>query len=325
MLIVATKVPAVRRSASCFGLRRRAASVLVAAAVLAIVSGCRSSPPPPRDPAPPPPDLEAVVSGAGSASAPAPAGRGSVPYTPPDQVPGGDKPYPNLADVPPRPVVTPLAERKRLTAALIADRDKALHAAEPIPLQGSPDVPSTRRPDAPVYAASEEEPAAGAARAQGAATALPAAATARRLPAGLLAGEGLAEPTPGRPPPPPAAAQAAAKASQSPIPPAESGRALRVATIVFEKDSKQLAGSDKAILGEVAKFHKQYGGTVRLIAPVMNGDPPDKAQVGVDRAVAVANELVGLGIPQKQIVIGALDAAPEGETANRRVEILFTQ
>ena len=36
-----------------------------------------------------------------------------------------DKPFPNLADVPPRPVTTPAAERQRQRDDLIRDRDAA--------------------------------------------------------------------------------------------------------------------------------------------------------------------------------------------------------
>lgn len=36
-----------------------------------------------------------------------------------------DKPFPNLADVPARPVTTPAAERERLRQDLIRDRDAA--------------------------------------------------------------------------------------------------------------------------------------------------------------------------------------------------------
>jgi hypothetical protein len=71
-------------------------------------------------------------------------------------LPGLDKPFPNLASVPPRPEKPPLAVREQLSAALAADRTQAqspleprVGAAEPLfaPAPGTPPLPGV--PPAP--------------------------------------------------------------------------------------------------------------------------------------------------------------------------------
>jgi outer membrane protein OmpA-like peptidoglycan-associated protein len=244
----------------------------------------------------------------------------------PQPIPGADKPTPNLADVPPRPKVSTPEERARLTEALIADREKRLHAGGPIPLQGSPEYArALAQPVVPGADAGLSEEGAGAAATLAVAPrrTVPQVVPRQAQPVAEAAAVG------GPPPAPTGSPATAAPGQQRPgAPAAGQGQVLRVAAIVFAKNSTSLAGDDKAILKEVATAHRQYGGKVRLIAPVRQGDDPAKSQTGLDRAIAIARELVENGVDQKQIVVnptGAPRPAGEaGETADRRVEILFT-
>ncbi len=53
-------------------------------------------------------------------------------------VPGADRPFPNLGTVPARPVPPSLEERRRVAEALVADRENARHIAAPRPSPAAP-------------------------------------------------------------------------------------------------------------------------------------------------------------------------------------------
>jgi outer membrane protein OmpA-like peptidoglycan-associated protein len=55
--------------------------------------------------------------------------------------PGADQPYPNLSTVPPKPDAPDAETLRKLTAALVADRTNAQHAAQSVPL-ADPSSPS---------------------------------------------------------------------------------------------------------------------------------------------------------------------------------------
>jgi outer membrane protein OmpA-like peptidoglycan-associated protein len=132
-------------------------------------------------------------------------------------------------------------------------------------------------------------------------------------------------------PPTPAVQQPAA-------PPATSSRGnQQVAVIQFGAGSAGLTGNDFAILQRVAEMQRNNRATVRIIAHAQQdaaGSSADQAaranyEISRQRALAVANQLVRLGVPANRIVAeAASDAEPAFETtsargiaANRRAEI----
>jgi outer membrane protein OmpA-like peptidoglycan-associated protein len=145
-------------------------------------------------------------------------------------------------------------------------------------------------------------------------------------------------------PPPPAAPVegniAAAQSGQVPYrdikSPPFSGN-VQVAIIQFGQGSAGLDGSDYAVLQKVAEIQKSNRATVRVVAhsaqdaygSSVSNLARDNYEVSRRRALAVANQLVRLGVPADRIVAeAASDAEPVYETntargiaANRRAEI----
>ena len=113
----------------------------------------------------------------------------------------------------------------------------------------------------------------------------------------------------------------------------------QVAVIQFGAGSAGLTGNDFAILQKVAEIQRSNRATVRIVAHAQqdaSGASPDQVsrasyEVSRQRALAVANQLVRLGVPANRIVAeAASDADPAYETtsargvaANRRAEIFL--
>lgn len=126
---------------------------------------------------------------------------------------------------------------------------------------------------------------------------------------------------------------------QPAAPPAPSGGNAQVAVIQFGAGSASLTGNDFAILQKVAEMQRNNHATVRIVAHAQqdaSGSSADQAaranyEVSRQRALAVANQLVRLGVPASRIVAeAASDAQPAFETtsargiaANRRAEIFI--
>lgn len=129
------------------------------------------------------------------------------------------------------------------------------------------------------------------------------------------------------PPAPPAPAAAAPQLSQP----------LKVGTIYFAENARQLQSADVVILEQIAAAQRSTGSRLRVVGYASGGasaaPSPRLAQVNYDvslkRANAVVSALVSLGVPPGQIFVEALgDTAPlyaeytaAGEAANRRAEI----
>jgi outer membrane protein OmpA-like peptidoglycan-associated protein len=136
-----------------------------------------------------------------------------------------------------------------------------------------------------------------------------------------------------------AASSAPTPAAAMPAAAAPSRGNHQVAVIQFGAGSAGLTGNDFAILQRVAEIQKNNRATVRIVAHALqdaSGSPPDQAarasyEVSRQRALAVANQLVRLGVPANRIVAeAASDADPAYETtsargiaANRRAEIFL--
>jgi outer membrane protein OmpA-like peptidoglycan-associated protein len=115
------------------------------------------------------------------------------------------------------------------------------------------------------------------------------------------------------------------------------GAPVQVAVIQFGPMSVELNGKDQAVLARVAQVQRSNGGKVRIVAHSAQdaaGSPPDvlardNFEVSRQRAIAVANQLMRLGVPANRIAAeAASDEEPAYETntargiaANRRAEI----
>jgi len=109
--------------------------------------------------------------------------------------------------------------------------------------------------------------------------------------------------------------------------------------IQFGGGSASLSGNDFAILEKVAAMQRNSRATVRIVAHAQQDASASSAEqaaranyeISRQRALAVANQLVRLGVPANRIVAeAASDAEPVFETtsargiaANRRAEIFI--
>jgi len=141
-------------------------------------------------------------------------------------------------------------------------------------------------------------------------------------------------PPPGWTPSAPAT-NVAAVAPPTGVPP--TGAPVQVAVIQFGAMSSELNGKDQAVLARVAQVQRTNGGKVRIVAhsaqdaagSSADSLARDNFEVSRQRALAVANQLLRLGVPADRIAAeAASDEEPAYETstargiaANRRAEI----
>lgn len=291
-------------------------------------------------------------------------------------VPGADRPFPNLASVPSRPAVTPVGDRERITEGLRADRENARYAdtalrqpaassaatlaTPPAVTQASPQIPPAPsripvEPTPPVRSADPVPPPS--------ASAAPAVTPAPQKPVvrEVLRAQTV-EPAAGNPSPPAAPPRAAVPEPQATAPMAspgepqvaavetrsdsraesqeesgEQGVSYRAAVIYFDQDSASLAAPDIAAIREVARFHRETGGVVRVIghaagdAGAVSGPRHRDAtlRVSTERAEAVARQLVQFGVPQRSVTVRGVgdgepvvgDGAADAAARNRRAEV----
>jgi outer membrane protein OmpA-like peptidoglycan-associated protein len=149
---------------------------------------------------------------------------------------------------------------------------------------------------------------------------------------------------PSRAAPPAPAPQRQASLAQQPAPAAAAPEAPRtvlktvqVATIYFRSGSSRLSANDRNIVSQVAAAARRTGGMLRIIghASMANagGDSERAAMVNykmsLDRANAVASELLRTGIPGNQMQVMAegarnpiyAESSATGTAGNRRTEI----
>jgi len=159
-------------------------------------------------------------------------------------------------------------------------------------------------------------------------------------PAVTVASMSPADPDKAFVPPPGWTPQAPATQVATAAPP--SGAPVQVAVIQFGPLSSELNGKDEAVLARVAQVQRSNGGKLRIIAhaaqdsaqSAAGGQPTeasarDNFEVSRQRALAVANQLMRLGVPANRIAAeAASDEEPAYETntargiaANRRAEI----
>jgi outer membrane protein OmpA-like peptidoglycan-associated protein len=153
-------------------------------------------------------------------------------------------------------------------------------------------------------------------------------------PASVAASTRTADPDKAFVPPPGWTPQPATQVAAAVAP---TGVPTQIAVIQFGPMSVELNGKDKAVLTRVAQVQRSNGGKVRIVAHSAEdaaGSSPealarDNFEVSRQRAIAVANQLMRLGVPANRIAAeAASDEEPAYETntargiaANRRAEI----
>ncbi len=115
------------------------------------------------------------------------------------------------------------------------------------------------------------------------------------------------------------------------------GGAVKVATIHFQNGSAALSSQDRQIIANALQLKKERGGRIHIVGHASSRtrltDPVRHKmvnfKVSVDRADAIARELMRLGVKKEELVVDAIsDAQPvyyefmsTGEAGNRRAEI----
>lgn len=279
-----------------------------------------------------------------------------------EPAPAADESFPNLASVPEPPVQTyDPAQRQDIAEGLVADREHASYVDMTLRGAGTTNLPATSAAEM-IYPTPGVETAYQARLAESApgTTAGPASSALSPSASPTLTAEAQIEPPP---PPAPAAPEPAlptltAAAQIEPPPAPESVASAEDAggagaqetaavypsapqvparTIYFAHGSTSLPAKGRELLREVAAWQREKGGAIRVVghSSSRTGDMDPvrhkltNFKVSLDRANAVAQELIRLGVPPNKLIVSAKsDAAPIyfeimplGEAGNRRVEI----
>ena len=110
---------------------------------------------------------------------------------------------------------------------------------------------------------------------------------------------------------------------------AASERSDRIATIQFGRGTAELGDAERDILRQVAALHQQRGGTIRVVGQGGPSSQDDSAeggarQVSLERANAVAQELIRLGVSRQDVRAVALAGATAAEKSDTQTaEIYF--
>lgn len=226
-------------------------------------------------------------------------------------LPGTDKPYPNLATVPDRPRITSPAERGKVAQGLLADRENARYA-ESESSRGEAPVAEQVGAAPPLSPLPEPPP--------------PAAAAAMAAPR-------VAQPEPVQAPRPAMPQSAMVQARETPMPvptmPREATFPLGMtqsATVFFANGSAAIDTDGKRALRILAEGFKENGGTLRLVGFASGQAASANAQItnfriAGQRAEAVAQELVQLGVPINRMTVSSGNAGAGDAALARRVEV----
>jgi outer membrane protein OmpA-like peptidoglycan-associated protein len=261
--------------------------------------------------------------------------------------PAADESFPNLASVPEPPVQTyDPAQRQDIAEGLVADREHASYVDMTLRGAGATGLPATSAAEmiseplfsAPTPAAPEPALPTLAAEAQIGPTPSPAPAAPEPALPTLTAAVQI-EPTP-----PPAAPESVASVEDAEGAGAQETAAVYPSapqaparTIYFAHGSTSLLAKGRELLREVAAWQREKGGAIRVVghSSSRTGDMDPvrhkliNFKVSLDRANAVAQELIRLGVPPNKLIVSAKSDAepiyfeimPLGEAGNRRVEI----
>ncbi|MFN4282682.1 MAG: OmpA family protein [Alphaproteobacteria bacterium] len=219
-------------------------------------------------------------------------------------LPGANQPYPNLASVPERPVVTPSAERGKIAQGLAADRENARYA------ESAPERQPTIDPTPPA--------------------AVPAPPQVARPPV---------QPPEPMPMPPQPAPQSAAlpppamqtRQTPAPIPATPQSATFpqgvtQSATVFFANNSAVIDAEGRRGLEQLATSFKQHGGSIRIVGFASGQAASANAQIAnfriaSQRAEAAAQALARLGVPMNRMIISSGNAGAVDAALARRVEV----
>jgi len=134
-----------------------------------------------------------------------------------------------------------------------------------------------------------------------------------------------------------AAAGAGAMRSLDDFDPLSVESSMEAAVVYFNHGSSKLSRQDREVLRQVAAAYKDYDVTVRVVGHSSSRTKTSKVvahkianyEISVDRARAVARQLVKLGVAPGSLYVGAMadtkpkfsEATPMGEAANRRADV----
>lgn len=127
-----------------------------------------------------------------------------------------------------------------------------------------------------------------------------------------------------------AAESEVAALGQAADPAAQASRSEKVASIPFGPDT-QIGEKERDILRQVAALHQQRGGTIRIVGhgAAAAGEQSSQEgtmneQISLERANAVAQELIRLGVSRQQIRAVATTGTPaSGEASAAGAEVYF--
>jgi outer membrane protein OmpA-like peptidoglycan-associated protein len=280
------------------------------------------------------------------------------------ETPGGDRKFPNLASVPDRPAAPTEEERKRLAEQLTADRENAKYSEETIKRQSAvtpppqtasvPPAPQSSPRLGPTPPSRPPQFAAPPPRAE--ATVPPGSAVrslANRPSPSTRSVSRIGNPTFGAPPAdiaaslgggaPAAMSDGFAPSPLAPIAGTRSAQQVTagepVGVVRFKAGSASLSSRERQGLRQIAQVFRQRGGAIRVeghaSSRTRNMDPVQhhlvNFNVSLNRANAVARELVRQGVPEEAVFVSALsdsrplyyEVMPAGEAGNQRVEVYF--
>lgn len=238
-----------------------------------------------------------------------------------EPTPAADESFPNLASVPEPPVQTyDPAQRQDIAEGLIADREHASYVDMTLRGAGATGFPAasaTEMISEPLFSA----PAPAAPE--------PASPT--------LTAAAQIEPAPAAPESVASAEDAGGAGAQETAAVYPGAPQAPARTIYFAHGSTSLLAKGRELLREVAAWQREKGGAIRVVghSSSRTGDMDPvrhkliNFKVSLDRANAVAQELIRLGVPPDKLIVSAKSDAepiyfeimPLGEAGNRRVEI----
>ena len=255
--------------------------------------------------------------------------------------PAADESFPNLASVPEPPVQTyDPAQRQDIAEGLVADREHANYVDMTLRGAGATGLPATSATEmiseplfsAPAPAVPEPASPTLAAAAQ---IEPPPAAPEPASP--TLTAAAQIEPAPAAPESVASAEDAGGAGAQETAAVYPSASQVPARTIYFAHGSTSLPAKGRELLREVAAWQHEKGGAIRVVghSSSRTGDMDPvrhkltNFKVSLDRANAVAQELIRLGVPPNKLIVSAKSDAepiyfeimPLGEAVNRRVEI----
>lgn len=260
--------------------------------------------------APRPADSRRPSNPAGAGERAAPGSNASAAASTPRQT-GGAPNRPAFSDAPPPSGTS--APPPRPQFADVAPTTLGLSSA-------SPPARQPTRVDPPVAAASElppPPPLRSAASGMNAASG-PTSDNSEGVPDGSAAREDA-------PNNPIESVERTAALEQANPPTAKSERSDRIATIQFRGETTELGDAERDVLRQVAALHQQRGGMIRVVGRHGGAPDQDKSaedQVSLERANAVAQELIRLGV-SRQNVRASADATGAEKMDTRTAEIYF--